>query len=73
MKENADVVIVYNHLDVFHAAIAHFRFISVEYLIINVWLLGKWVFIRCKNNWPTKVFHVNFYAVFLHTLSLNVL
>ena len=64
MKENADVVIVFNHLDVFHTAIVHFRFISVEYLIINVWLFGKWVFIRCTNDWPINIFHVKFVCNF---------
>ena len=36
LVENVHVVIVYDSLDVLHAAVTNFNFISVEYLIKNV-------------------------------------
>ena len=33
LVENVHIVIVYDCLDVLHAAVTHFNFISVEYLI----------------------------------------
>ena len=40
--KNVHVVIVYDCLDVLHAAVTHFNFISVEYLIKDVvfWEMG---------------------------------
>ena len=40
--ENVHVVIVYDSLDVLHAAVTNFNFISVEYLIkdVDVWEMG---------------------------------
>ena len=42
LVENVHVVIVYDCLDVLHAAVTHFNFISVEYLIKDVgfWEMG---------------------------------
>ena len=41
-EENVHVVIVRNCIDVFHAAVTHFNFISVEYLVKGVvfWEMG---------------------------------
>ena len=44
--ENDHVVIVFHCLDVFHAPVTHFDFISVEYLVKGI--LGKWVSISCQ-------------------------
>ena len=44
--ENDHVVIVFHCLDGFHAAVTHFDFISVEYLVKGI--LGKWVSISCQ-------------------------
>ena len=36
LVENVHIMIVYNCLDVLHAAVTHFNFISVEYLVKGV-------------------------------------
>ena len=42
LVENVHVMIVYDCLDVLHAAVTHFNFTSVEYYIKNVvfWEMG---------------------------------
>ena len=39
--ENVHVVIVYNWLDVLHASVTDFNFISVEYLVKGAVFFGK--------------------------------
>ena len=41
LVENVHIMIVYNCLDVLHAAVTHFNFISVEYLVKGVIFLGN--------------------------------
>ena len=54
LMENVHAMILYDWLDVLHAAITHFNFISIKHIANGV-DLGKWVFLRCKKHWPILV------------------
>ena len=65
MVKNFHVAIVYDCLDVLHAAVTHFNYIFVEYLFKGV-VSWKWVSSRCKKYWPILVVTLLLYGGLKH-------
>ena len=61
-------MIVYDCLDVLRAAVTHFNFISVEYLVngMVVWFF-EWISIKCKKEWLILVVTLVLYDRLNHT------
>ena len=63
--ENVHVVMVYDCLDVLHAAVTYFDFISVEYLVRGVFF-WEMISISCRKDWPILVVTLLLYGRLNH-------
>ena len=63
--ENLHVVIVYDYLDVLHAAVTHFKFISVLGVVF-----GKWIAFWYEKDWPVLIVTLLLYGGLNHITFL---
>ena len=63
--KNVHAVIVYDSLDILHAAVTHFNFIFLN-ILLKLRFLGKWVSSRFKSDCPILVVTLLLYGVTNH-------